>query len=474
MRINLKVKRYIRYQSLLFTVLFLSIIAMLAWFSTQFETKLDWTNNQRNTASLATIELLRSIDSPIKFTAFVTSESPGLREELEYLISLYKRQKKEIQISFIDPVMEPKLVRDLGINRDGEVYIEIDGRKEFVQALDEESITNTIQKLVRKNERQIVFIQGHNERSAHSNSNYDLSNFSEHLKERGLITNTLNLTDSLEIPAEVGVLVIADPQKEFLPGELLIVQDYVEQGGNLLWLAEPGVLNGLDMLAEQMGIEFLPGIIVDPNTQLLGIGDPRFALVPEYPLHAITQNLKGVTVFPIAAGMEFSGLEEWDGESFLDTLPRTWLETDELEGELKQDPNDMAGPFTVGFALTRATTLTGVDAEELANEDFDEEFDDLDSSELPEKNQRIVFVGDSDFISNAYLGQGDNLDLGLNIINWLTEEDKFISIPARTRLDSRLELDAIEQKVMAYGFVVIMPVLLLIIGLAVWLRRRKA
>lgn len=474
MRINSKVKRYIRYQSMLFIVLFVSVVSMIAWFSTQFEIVSDWTSNKRNTASVATISLLKTIESQIIFTAFVTDENTELRQEIEYLISLYKNQKENVQNLFVDPVTEPKIIRELGISRDGELLIEIAGRKEFVQSLDEETITNTIQKLVRKSNQRIVFLQGHNERSALSHANYDLSTFTEHLKARGLITHSLNLADSLQIPSDAAVLVIADPQKEFLPGELLIVQDYVEQGGNLLWLAEPGALNGLDLLAEQLGIEFLPGIVVDPNTQLLGISDPRFALIPEYPLHPITQNLRSIAVFPIAVGIEFSGIDEWDGESFLDTLPRTWLETDDWDGELKQDSNDIAGPFSVGFALTRAAVLTSLDVEMSASEDVDEEMDDLELVDLPEKNQRIVLIGDSDFLSNAYLGQGDNLDLGLNIINWLTEEDQFIAIPARIRLDASLQLSVNEQKVIAYGFIFILPALLLFVGLATWFKRRRA
>ncbi len=443
---------------------------MIAWFSTQFEITADWTNNQRNTPSAATVALLKTIESPIKFTAFVADNSSGLRQKIEYLIALYKREHQNIQTFFVDPVTEPKLIRDLGVNRDGELLIEIDSRKEFVQALNEETITNTIQKLVRKSNQQIIFIQGHNERSALSHSNYDLSRFTEHLRNRGLLTNTLNLADNMEIPAATAVLIIADPQKEFLPGELLIIQDYVEQGGNLLWLAEPDGFNGLDLLAEQLGIEFLPGVVVDPNTQLLGISDPRFALIPEYPLHPITQNLNSITIFPIAMAIEFIGIEEWDGESFLDTLPRTWLEVDDLEGELKQDLHDMTGSFSVGYALTRATVLDT----EIMNDEHGGDADDLGINDSPDKNQRVVIIGDSDFISNAYLEQGDNLDLSLNIINWLTEEDQFIAVPARIRIDGRLELSIFAHKVMAYSFVIILPVLLLLIGIGIWLKRRKA
>jgi len=38
--------------------------------------------------------------------------------------------------------------------------------------------------------------------------------------------------------------------------------------------------------------------------------------------------------------------------------------------------------------------------------------------------QRIVVVGDGDFLSNAYLGNVGNLDMGLKMVSWLIHEDR--------------------------------------------------
>ncbi len=96
-----------------------------------------------------------------------------------------------------------------------------------------------------------------------------------------------------------------------LPGEVDILRDYIDQGGNLLWLADPEqAIDGIDLLADHLAIEFLPGIIVDPNSQLMGLDRADFALVTEYPRHAITRNLESMSLFPQAQALEYHGAEE--------------------------------------------------------------------------------------------------------------------------------------------------------------------
>ena len=85
----------------------------------------------------------------------------------------------------------------------------------------------------------------------------------------------------------------------------------------------------------------------------------------------------------------------------------------------------------------------------------------------------MVVIGDADFISNTYLGNGGNIDLGLNLFNWLNHDDAFITITARTAGDVNLELGKVAQIVIGFGFLFGMPLLLLGSGLAIWWRRRN-
>jgi ABC-type uncharacterized transport system involved in gliding motility auxiliary subunit len=87
--------------------------------------------------------------------------------------------------------------------------------------------------------------------------------------------------------------------------------------------------------------------------------------------------------------------------------------------------------------------------------------------------QRIAVVGDADFLSNNYLGNGANLELGLNLLNWLSHDDNLISINPRSAPDTRLELSQTQQLIIAVVFLIILPLLLVGLGLRIWLKRRS-
>ena len=88
-------------------------------------------------------------------------------------------------------------------------------------------------------------------------------------------------------------------------------------------------------------------------------------------------------------------------------------------------------------------------------------------------SQRIIVTGDSDFISNSYIGIGANLTLGLNIIDWLSGDDNLIAIEVKNAPDTKLQLDDIEIMLIGFGFFILLPAGLLFTGLFIWLRRRK-
>ena len=88
------------------------------------------------------------------------------------------------------------------------------------------------------------------------------------------------------------------------------------------------------------------------------------------------------------------------------------------------------------------------------------------------KEQRIVVIGDGDFLANAYLGNGGNLNLGLNIINWLSGNDQLINIPAKTATDTTLALSNIAMVLIFIGFLLLLPFSLFTIGAIIWYKRR--
>ena len=445
MNVTKKTHWQYRLQNILFTLLFLVFIAMLAWLGQRYNFSYDATENNRNTLSPASIELLKKIDGPVSITSFVAQS-----ERIEKFIKRYQRYKKDISLSFIDPDIEPQLARENGIRVKGELVLRYGDRRENLQVLTEQVMSNVLQRLARSAERYIVFLEGHGERSPRGQANHDLSDWATQLQARGLNTQTINLGATQKIPENVAALVIAGPQVDLLPGEMSIIGNYLANGGNLLWLAEPGELHGLGALAEQLGIEFLPGMIVDPTTQRLGLDDPRITVIAEYGTQAVTNNFSNLTLFPQASAIDLVEGSEWQADPFLITAANSWSETGPLKGELGLDAGeDIPGPLNLGVILTR-------------NQSTD-----------TQQEQRVIVVGDGDFLSNQYLGNAGNQDLGLNLVNWLSRDDTFLDIPVKTATDLSLELSPSTAGFIGLIFI-LLPIVLLVVGFLIWQRRRRS
>ena len=138
------------------------------------------------------------------------------------------------------------------------------------------------------------------------------------------------------------------------------------------------------------------------------------------------------------------------------TGERSWAETGPLAGEIRYTENeDIAGPLILGASISRdALNRTGHD-------------------DKTRTQQRIVVLGDGDFLSNAYLGNGGNLNLGMNIMNWLSHDDALIAIPVKTAPDLNLTLSPMQSGIIAVIFLFGIPLLLAGSGLLIWVRRRR-
>ncbi|MDH5572297.1 MAG: GldG family protein [Gammaproteobacteria bacterium] len=458
----------LKIQNIIFLVLFLTVIGLLAWLSKTYNYEMDWTANKRNTLSEASIKLLSRMQEPLKITAFATeSELVPARKKIKELIGRYQRHKSDINLRFINPETEPELTRSQGITIDGELIVEYQSRSEHVQNVSEEVLTNTLQRLMRSSEQNIVFVTGHGERAPAGQANHDYGLFMKHLADKGIKAITLSLNENPSIPADTSVLVIAGPQIDYLPGEVNLINEYISKGGNLLWLHDPGALYGLQPVADKLGISFVEGMIVDPTTQVLGIADPSFALITEYAEHPVSNDFTFMTIYPRAAGITHTENTAWQAQAFLTTVERSWSET-ELKGVVTYDEGrDTAGPLTIGLALTPVA--------DHETEDTKNTQDTKDKKETKERTdkQRIIILGDGDFLSNAYLGNQGNKDMGYNIMNWLSHDDQFISIPSTTAPDTELTLEEMTWSILGILILVVLPLLLLASGIVIWLRRRK-
>ncbi|HET8807741.1 MAG TPA: DUF4350 domain-containing protein [Methylophaga sp.] len=449
---KLSKKWQLRLQQLIFYGLLVTVIIIAARLSLVTNTAFDWTANQRHSLSEQTISLLESIDKPIQIMVFV-SPNNDFAAAVTQILDRYQRYSDQLQLEIIDPTRAPKRVKQFNIQQQGEMLVQRGEQTERVQDLSEQSLSNALLRVSRGVTPNVVFLTGHGERSPDSEANFGVSLWAQALRDQGFEITTINLASSGQIPDSTDLLVIASPEHSWLPGEVTQLQNYIKAGGNLLWLSEPDSHEYLAELASSLDVQWLPGTVIDPNASLLGIDDPSFALLSDFANHPLTKDLPSVVLMPAAAALQTTNVESanWQSTELLRTQPETWAELSELQSAdiTFNDEQDIGGPLTVALSLQR------------------------DRPEN-EASQRIVIIGDGDFLSNQYLGNGANQTLATSMVNWLTAQDDRLNIAIKPTPDNQLVLSFSETLIIAIGFLFVLPVILLGSGLTLWwLRRRR-
>lgn len=470
MEINKKTRNQLRLQSFSFFVLVIVIAGLIFQLSREYNTEFDWTAGSRHTVSKATAKVLEKLDSELKITSYATSgELSNVRQSITGIIKRYQKESDKISIEFIDPRLNPQKTTELGISVDGEMILEYKGRTEHLKDLSEKSITNSIYRLLRNTNRQILFLTGHGERNPLGQANHDLSIFVDNLSNKGFKVAPLDLGKTLSVPANTSVLVIASPLVDYLPGEAKIIKDYVEAGGNLLWFIEPDKTEFLKDLAAYLHLTVVKGLIIDLDNGLLG-NDPTHVL-GQYVQHAITENFSTTqTLFPQVTGISIDAKQKnWSIEPFVQSMPRSWLETGKMEGSVKyNEASDISGPLPFGVAMTRT-----VGSDSSNGSDNNKSEGSQEDKKDTQHQQRIVIMGDGDFLSNTYLGLVGNLAMGESIFNWLSHDDNFIDIPPTTATGSKIAITEMQMGFLGLIFIVLLPALFVGSGFFIWIRRRK-
>jgi len=439
-------------QNGIFVLLVLVLAALLAVLAREYRAQWDLTGGGRNTLSAASLEVVSKLHGPVIVTAYATPQDArlgDLRKHIRDFVTRYQRAKPDIRLEFIDPRAQPKAAAQAGVQVNGEMVVEHGERSERLSNLSELEFTNLLIRLSRPEQRLIMSLEGHGERSLVSGANHDLGDFGKQLTTKGMKVATLNLAIAPEVPENVAVLVIASPQADLLPNEVDKLVRYVERGGSLLWLLDQEPLRGLEPLAERMGLVLSPGVVVDPDAIERG-GRPVMSVAAPgaYGAHPISAAMRLNSLFPFARAIATNPIDGWSATPLIDVAPRGWLETDDLSGRIVFDEGrDAPGPVTIAVALERLRD---------------------------ERTQRVVVIGSGHFLANMYLGNGGNLDLGVNVINWLTGDDRLISIQPRSAPDVSLSLSRGWLLTIVAVFLIALPLLLVSTGAWIWWRRRRA
>ncbi|MBC7778666.1 MAG: GldG family protein [Proteobacteria bacterium] len=432
-------------QNWLFVVLLVALAGLASYAAREYKKEWDVSLNARNTLSQPTVDMLSQLTGQVMVTSYATGQE-DLRKVVRDFLAPYQRIKPDLVLSFIDPREQPKLAQSAGVQVNGEMVVEFGKRSENISTLTEQAFANLLMRLARGSDRNVMSLDGHGERVIDGGANHDLGQFGRQLENKGFATGPLNLSLAQAVPENVKILIIAGPKVDLLPPEVKKIKDWIDKGGSLLWLIDQEPLRGLQPIADIFGLVLNPGTVVDPSAQLINAA-PTMAVATGYGQHPIAKNFTLNTIMPFARSIAVDDSRDWRDTPLIEVAPRGWLEMSPIGDSVTFDKGrDTPGPITVGLALERT---------------------------LNDKPQRVVIIGTGHFLANQYVGLVGNMDLGINIANWLAGDDNLITVQPRATLDSSLNLSRTSMMVIIYGFLVLLPLGFLATGATIWWRRRR-
>ncbi len=427
-------------------LLVLAVAGALFQLAARYPAQWDVTQNALNSLEPGSVDALALLKGPVKITVYATQQDArfgDIRKFISEFVALYQRYKPDISLTFVDPVKEPEAMRKASIKGNGEMVVEFAGRNEHLTTLNEQTLSSALLSLAHDKDQTLAYLGGHGERKLEGIANDDLGDFGARLKQLGYSAVSLNLALAQDIPANTSVLVITQPQIRLMPGEVGKLLRYVDDGGNLLWLADAGPLRGLEPLAEKLGISFMPGIVIDPAAQEMN-APLDWTLGTGYPPHAVTRNFDLITAFPDARAISVDQKDGWQTHTLVEGAQRGWVSDHGIGKHIDKD-RDIPGPFSLAVTLQRSVN---------------------------DREQRIIVVGAGTFLANVYSGNGGNLDLGVNMVNWLAKEERLITVQPHAAKDGKITLSKNQLTTISVSFLVLLPLLLVAVGALQWWRRK--
>lgn len=425
----------------------------------------DLTNKQIHTLAPQTRSTLEGLQDKVRAIAFVPPNHPYY-EPLEGLLRRYRDHAPEkFDYALKDPRKTPDLAAKYQLKEGQTTVVLTRGEKAeethtALQVVSEQELTNALIKLAGVGTQKAYFIVGHGEWPLEPPDSADmegasLSELKRTLVQEGYAPEPLSLPGKTEVPRDASLVVIAGVRSAPTEREATLLRNYLNEGGRLLFFADVNTDQGphLTQVLQEYGVEVDPGMIADDR---FAVDSPYMPLSVFYGEHETTRLLQQMQVnvqFPTARGLTALRQGMAEGvETFplVLTSPYAWLETTPTE-----DPERSAGEKTGQIPLVLASTRSTASAE---NKRFDE--------------ARVVVFGDSELLVDANWGHEGNRNLVMNALGWASNQVAKITIRPPDRDVSTLHIDDALMSRIRFVATDLLPISLLGIGLAIWLKRR--
>ncbi len=463
--------RQTRYGSntVVMAVAFIGVLVLVNYLAARHSPKYDTTANKSNTLSPLSVKILQNLKEPVTITAFFSQEAFG-KDQFQRLMKQVEGVTNKITVKYVDPIREPTLAGQFNVRMDGTTVLQMGSKRQDITVADEQSLLTAINKLENEQQKKVLFLIGHGERSLDGSNLNDISQVKVDLQNATFIVDMLNLASASEVPKDAAVVVIAAPRQPLAENEVAALSTYLESGGKVLAMSEPYSKSNLNDVIGKYDVTFEKGLVIDVQSNLQGHAE--LPLVARFPNTPITAGLPN-TLFPGSTGVKIKQPpgRDMNAQPLAQTSGQnSWLhQSDDLNDLRFKEGTDVRGPITLAAsveALSSATpTLTpGAAASPTAAPG---------EGEGAKRRTRLVVVGTAELASNQFFTRiPGNHDFFLNAVKWLAEEEQLTGIGPKSPMDRTVILSGAAQRLILWTTLGLFPFGVMAIGAVVWWRRR--
>ncbi len=435
--------------------------------------EIDLTKNKLFTLTDQTRKVLDNLDIDIAiYGLYKTGEES---KDVTAVISRYENSSDRIRVEYIDPDKNPTFVAKYDTEGKGipagslivesakefkvinpfdlyDISYSNDGQPRIMGLSAESRITSAILFVTSGYTPVIYELTGHGEAS------FSAFGITPTLEKENYSVRQLNLITSSSVPEDASVLVIMSPKYDCTPGEAEKILSFLENGGRGIILMDFISFQPMPVFSsilQSFGVEIVPGIIMESDPgHLYSAEIPNF-ISPDMAPHEILQPLidnKMTMLLPNTQAIRELDMKKRELEitPILTSSKTSWLRTTENSAR-KRLPTDIPGPLAAAMSITKKKFET----------------------DEPE-GYRILVAGTSGILAPIPpfgLLKG-NVEFVLNSLSWVNSRSETISIRSKSLFKLPLRMSAGQVIIYSGIVILVIPIIIILFGLIIWLRRR--
>lgn len=325
----------------------------------------------------------------------------------------------------------------------------------------ENAFISAINDLINKKRQKIYFTIGHGESVEKKVGIQGMSAFLEELSFENFNMDFIETTNINKIPSDCSVLIIMGPKFPFLENELKLIELYLKNGGNCLFLLDPVLSKkgfdfvdfNLDQLFEIFSVIMNNNVIFDQDKASIFTAEIQTGglYILNYGTHVIVNNLLNYPTI-LNATRSITAIKDTNNNNIINPLlitsDKSWGESSLLQlsktETLKFDKTkDIKGPLFAGVAVI--------------NKKF---------------SSKLVLIGNSTFLNNLQIKNGVNSNVGVNSVLWLAQEKTDTLIPVKDIKVDKVNLTSSQLENIVLLFMLGFPSIVIATGTIVFWARR--